>query len=220
MAPRFYRAGRRQAAMEETRRRIVEATVALHAEQGVLATTYAQIAARADVAVTTVYNYFPRQAELLSACTGHVLSLSPPLGPEIFDGLSDVAARVKALVAAVFACHRFQAPWLRLSIHEAALIPALGEVLAQGRGRMRQLIALALKPRFGPAPPPSTAAFFELLLQFSAWQRLAEDPELRATMPEALAAEALLALLDSEFPQSALPVERRPTKASRRKGKP
>ena len=57
--PRKYDLGRRAAAAEQTRRRIVDATVALHAEQGIVATTYKDIAQRADVGVGTVYNHFP-----------------------------------------------------------------------------------------------------------------------------------------------------------------
>ena len=55
---RKYTLGRRGEAAEETRRRIVEATFALHAEQGVAATTMTQIAERAGVSVGTVYHHF------------------------------------------------------------------------------------------------------------------------------------------------------------------
>ena len=66
MSPRRYRSDRRKAATEETRRRIVDSTVSLHAECGAIATTYAMIAERADVAIPTVYNHFPTLGDLLS----------------------------------------------------------------------------------------------------------------------------------------------------------
>ena len=53
MPHRQYRQSRRAESTEETRRRIVEATYALHAEQGMAATSMKQIAARADVSVGT-----------------------------------------------------------------------------------------------------------------------------------------------------------------------
>ena len=50
MARRIYTQSKRGDAAETTRRRIVEATFDLHAEQGIAATTMKQIAARAGVA--------------------------------------------------------------------------------------------------------------------------------------------------------------------------
>ena len=41
--------------MEETRRRIVEATLALHTEKGMFDTSWRDIARRADVSAATVY---------------------------------------------------------------------------------------------------------------------------------------------------------------------
>jgi AcrR family transcriptional regulator len=181
--------------MNEIHRRIIEATVALHAEQGVMATSYAQIAARADVAVPTVYKHLPTQGMLLSACMGHIAALAPQLGPEIFDGVGPVEARVACLVTAVFANYRFCAPWMRFGVHEAALVPALGEIMASRRLRLRQLIILALAPK----PPPSLVALFETLLDFTAWQRLAEYPILASITPEAITSAALVALLHARI---------------------
>ena len=72
MPKRTYSMHRRVALEVETRERIVKATVALHAQHGALATTYAMIAKRAQVAPQTVYNHFPKEDALLGACTGHV----------------------------------------------------------------------------------------------------------------------------------------------------
>jgi AcrR family transcriptional regulator len=66
--PRRYDRSRRAAAAEETRRRIVAATEELHTTQGVLATSWEDIAKRAGVAVGTVYRHFPSLDELLPAC--------------------------------------------------------------------------------------------------------------------------------------------------------
>src|SRR5215475_6670113 len=161
MAPRRYRIDTRRKAMEETRLRILEATVALHADQGAVATSYAQIASRADVAVPTVYKYFPDLTALLTACTGHVIAAAPALGPEIFAGSDSVEARLGALVAAVFARHRYLAPWMRHGLREAGAVPVLGEVAARAQGELRRLIALALAPRYGERPPAALIALME-----------------------------------------------------------
>jgi AcrR family transcriptional regulator len=181
--------------MAETRRRIVEATVALHAEKGVSATTYALIAKRADVAVPTVYNHFPQLADLLGACTGHVAARAPRIGPEIFADAADTAARAAALVEAVFASYRFRAPWLRWGMHEAALIPELRAIADQARAGLGRLIALALAPTFGRRPPPSLRALWEVLLDFGAWQRLTKDGTLSDSDAAAAVTDALLLLV-------------------------
>src|SRR5262245_60933171 len=123
--PRRYDRGGRDAAMARTRGRIVDAVVALHAERGACDTSYADIAARADVAVPTVYKHLPNLTALFDACVGHVVERAPPLTPQIFDGLSG-ADRIAALAKALTAQHRYFSPWLRWSMHEAPLIPELG----------------------------------------------------------------------------------------------
>jgi AcrR family transcriptional regulator len=66
--PRRYDRSRRAAAAEETRRRIVAAAEELHIAQGVLATSWEDIAKRAGVAVGTVYRHFRSLDELIPAC--------------------------------------------------------------------------------------------------------------------------------------------------------
>lgn len=195
MSPRRYRSDRRKAATEETNRKIVESTVDLHAEQGVVATTYAMIAKRADVAVPTVYNHFPTRADLLAACTGRVAVLAPALGPRIYDGADNVDARLRALVHALFANYRYYAPWMRWAIAEAQLVPELAAWLGQTTDTRRQLTEQALEPVFGTPPPVALLALCEILLDFSAWQRLASEQELEPAEAETAVYDALAALV-------------------------
>src|SRR5919204_2649317 len=53
MSPRKYDMSRRASAAEQTRRRIIEAARELHVEQGISATSWDAIAARAGVGVGT-----------------------------------------------------------------------------------------------------------------------------------------------------------------------
>src|ERR1051325_567073 len=62
MAPRTYRMDQRAEAARATKRRIVEATLQLHGERGVLATSHKDVAERADVSVGTVYPHFRTRA--------------------------------------------------------------------------------------------------------------------------------------------------------------
>ena len=58
----------RASAVAQTRERIVAATLELHGEQGIAATSWDDIAARAGVGVGTVYRHFPSLDELIPAC--------------------------------------------------------------------------------------------------------------------------------------------------------
>ena len=137
MAPRAYDRSRRDEAMAETRQRIVDATIALHAEQGSRRTTYAMIAERANVAIPTVYNYFPTLTDLFGACITDTTSRAPVVGPKTLAGASDPEHRLAALIPALFARYRFLTPWLRWSQHEAHLIPELGAFHARLVGDLK-----------------------------------------------------------------------------------
>lgn len=191
---RRYHATRRRSATEQTRRRIVEATVKLHAKQGVTRTTYAMIAKRAEVAIPTVYNHFPSIGDLLAACTGHVLADAPPVGPQIFTAAPDLESRLRALARALCAYHRYVAPWLRWSSREAVLVPEIAARFERAAESRRQLICLALEPAFGQDPPVPLVALCDILLDFPAWQRLARDKTIAADEVAAVIAQALLVL--------------------------
>ena len=98
--------GKRATAVDATRRRIVEATMSLHDEQGVAATSWDQIAERAGVGVGTVYRHFPSYDELLPACGAPTLArLAPPepaSAPALFEGAADMGERLRRLVDEVF----------------------------------------------------------------------------------------------------------------------
>lgn len=217
MSPRRYRSDRRKAAAEQTRRRIVDSTAALHAERGVLGTTYAMIAERADVAVPTVYNHFPTRTDLLAACTGRAADNAPPLGPEIYREVDGVEARLRTLVGALFAYYRYYAPWMRWTIGEAPLVPELAALLRQTAELRRQLTEAALAPAFGAAPPAALVAPCEILLGFPAWQRLASDQALEPAEAEAVLVGALMALVDSH--RAVTPAARRGEPRTKRKAK-
>jgi AcrR family transcriptional regulator len=102
MSPRRYRLDRRAETAEQTRRRLVEATQRLHAEQGIYATTMTQIAERAGVSVGTAYHHFPTYADACSACSERTAETIPFPTAEIFAGLQTVDVRVRRLAQEVF----------------------------------------------------------------------------------------------------------------------
>jgi len=140
---RKYRLGRRGEAAEETRRRIVEATAALHAEQGVVATSMKQIAERADVSVGTVYHHFPTYDDAIRACGQHHLALAPPPGPDLFAGARTRAERIERLVRACFERYE-RIPNLEGARAEQNKYAPLREFFAAEAQAMRTLAGAAL----------------------------------------------------------------------------
>jgi AcrR family transcriptional regulator len=194
--PRRYNRSSRDAAMAQTRARIVDAVVGLHAERGARDTSYADIAARADVAIPTVYKHLPNLTALFDACVGHVTERAPPLGPEVFDGLPGAAERIAALAKALAAQHRYFAPWLRWSVHEASLIPELAVHQRRMDEAHRAIIAQAVSPAFEGAPPPALLGLLTTLLDFRSWQTLAGQFGLNEPAAAEAMANAARLLLD------------------------
>lgn len=127
---RKYELKRRAARQEETRQRIVEATIALHQTVGGAGATISAIAARAGVERPTVYRHFPDERALLTACTGHYLALNPPPDPVAWQGITVPAERLRVALAAVYAFHRRTAQMMVHAVQDVETMPTLREVLA------------------------------------------------------------------------------------------
>ncbi len=194
MAPRRYDRRRRDEAVAAVRERITQAVAELHSEVGPTRTTYAAIAARADVAIPTVYKHFPTLAGLFTACIGHVSAQVPPLSSAVFKESDDTPARLAALVRGLYDRHRHFAPWLRWSRGEAHLLPDMAVFFAKMRERQLRLIHDALKPAYGSRPPRKIVAIVEAMTSFETWTTLSADNELSAKDAAAAAIDTLIAL--------------------------
>jgi AcrR family transcriptional regulator len=165
--PRRYSMERRTAAVDETRQRIVEATMSLHDEKGILATSMQDIAARAGVALGTVYRHFPSIDELIPACGGRTFEIHPPPTPAVFEGLQDGAERVGALFAALYAHYEAAERPYAVGMAEADHIPVLKAFMDEGMGHIRALVSEALKPMAPSQQGPGVAI---ALADFRTWQ--------------------------------------------------
>jgi AcrR family transcriptional regulator len=146
MAPRQYVMDRRAVASEATRQRVIEAAVALHGERGAAATRWTDIAERADVALGTVYRYFPGYDELIPACTGYGLTTLRPPTPEIFGRATSVGGRVTALVRESFSFWERAYPWMRHRECDRRAVPAVQAFHRQQEARFEGLVRTALGP--------------------------------------------------------------------------
>src|SRR5258708_1619882 len=143
MAPRQYRMERRAEEAEETRQRILQAAMALHTEQGVLATSHKEIASRADVSVGTVYHHFPNVDSLVTACGALVREALPIPTPDAINPRDPRPRRIASLARAVVAVYA-RMPWLEKLRTERHVVPALDMGISMREEAIRQLIRRAL----------------------------------------------------------------------------
>lgn len=125
MTPRSYDMTKRARAREETRRRIVEATARLHAEHGVLGTSWKQIADEADVSVATVYGHFPSLDELLPACGSLVMERVRPPSLEaaaaVVGDAEGLEKRLFRVARELFDFYERGGPYIEVDVRERQL---------------------------------------------------------------------------------------------------
>lgn len=136
---RTYQLRRRAEQLAETRQRIIDATVELHATLGPARTPVTAIAARAGVQRHTVYAHFPNSSTLLAACTAHWSSLHPFPDPERIPALRTALDAVYAWYASVehdLVVFARDAPELgHVEIEHLRLLEELDSRLGRGRSR-------------------------------------------------------------------------------------
>jgi AcrR family transcriptional regulator len=114
---------RRAEQVDQTRQRIVEATVELHGSVGPAATTIAAIAEAAGVTRLTVYRHFPDDAALFAACSAHWLSGQQLPDPGAWSGIGDPAARLRAGLADLYRFYRAGAGMLTCLYRDIVALP-------------------------------------------------------------------------------------------------
>jgi AcrR family transcriptional regulator len=172
MKARPYNSRIRKDAEAATLRRIVAATVELHAEKGAMETTHADIAARAGVSVPTVYKHFPTRNAVIPACMGYVAKDAPVIDMEEIMALPDLDARLERFVPALHAQYRYYAPWYRWADSDARWLPALAEGLKAGQAGLEQQLKAVLSCRFRRDVPVDILGLVQVILGYGAWQTL------------------------------------------------
>ncbi len=193
MAPRPYTLKKRAQLAEDTRRRILDSIVELHAELGVAATTAADIAARADVAVATVSRYFPSIGDMVQACGAHLRTMVPLPNEAMFDGADDVEKRVWILVDRWFAFHEGLAPWSRHAHADAGRVPALSTALSHMAQHHEATVRLA----FAPFGFPETVVRAAIALTGPTYWRSVVDTGMQSAEAKIATTEMLLAWMHS-----------------------
>lgn len=170
MAPRRYGMQKRAEAQERTRERILAATMQLHDEQGVARTTFADIAARADVAPATVQRHFPTLGDLVRNCGMHVWQeMQPPVpeaAPAIFEGIEPGVKRIEAMVAYLDDFYLRGELRLHLAGRDRELIPELEQFLGMVQAGVHAVVAEGLDAD----PAGMDAGIVAALLSFPSWR--------------------------------------------------
>jgi AcrR family transcriptional regulator len=169
---RGYRLAKRAELQEETREKIVRATMALHDEKGVATTSYSDVAERAGVGPATVYRHFPTLNALVAACGAHVWEEMRPPRPEdataVFAGVTSRRARLKRLVQELDAFYARGAGRLWAASQDRDRIPELDQFL---RGVEAGVAALA-EAALGPDASPQAVKVAASLSDFTVWRAL------------------------------------------------
>jgi AcrR family transcriptional regulator len=161
----------------ETRRRIVEATLALHQEVGPAQATVAEIARRAGVQRLTVYNHFPNETELFDACGQHSMEKNPPPDPSAALALDSPDERLRAVLGPLYRWYRKNARATENLQRDRLVLPALDTVMRIRMDKQFAYLADTLAAGFAPngRPAKGVRAAVGLALDFWTWRRLAGE---------------------------------------------
>lgn len=154
---RRYELKRRAERQDETRQRIVDATIELHKTIGAGQTTVSEIAKRAGVGRVTVYRHFPDEEALFYACSGHYFSQHPFPDIEQWREIAEPHDRLRTALRETYAWHEENRQMIAMALGEARELPIMApyhdfwdeaaEVLTAAwrvRGRRRSTLKAAI----------------------------------------------------------------------------
>ncbi len=202
MSPRQYNMGARAAAVAKTRTAIVLAARQLHAERGLVATSWDDIAERAEVSTATVYRHFPSLAELVPACAQTVFDLIQPLNPEqaagVFASVERAADRFEHIARSSAHCYQAGADWLHAAHRERDFLPELEAAMGVIEDSLRQLVTTAAGRRLTKADH----ALLFVVCDFPLWWSLSSSG-----LSDRLTEEAMVRLVLQEVEHIGLDAE-------------
>jgi AcrR family transcriptional regulator len=173
--PREYKMRKRADDWQKTRDRILQVTMQLHDEKGVVPTTFADIAKRAGIGQATLYRHFPTPGDLVRTCGGHVWQeMRPPMAEmasSVFEGLTGTAERLEKLVDEIDAFYRRGALRLGLAGRDRDLMPELDQFLKAVEAGVEAYVKEALAPSNAPR---RTVEVVTAVMSFPVWQRFSQ----------------------------------------------
>jgi AcrR family transcriptional regulator len=173
-AVRPYRMRRRAERLDDTRRRIVEATVELHGTVGPSGTTFLGVAERAGVTRATVYRHFPDEEALFAACSAHWLAQQVAPNPSAWAAVPDPVDRLRAALTDLYRFYRAGAPMLMRIFRDLDFLPDRHRRGLLARDEQARELLLAAYPQRRRRNPRLRAAIGHAVT-FSTWHSLCID---------------------------------------------
>jgi AcrR family transcriptional regulator len=188
--PRTYTLKRRAESQADTRRRIVEAAVALHGSIGPVRTTVSMVAERAGVQRHTFYAHFPDERSLYMACSGLAFERDPPPDAAAWRSIKDGRTRLRTALGELYAWYERNAELVACVLRDAEYHPMTKEVCDLRFGpyfaAYQEVLGSKLHARQRP--------LLNLALNFFTWRTLTQSSGLK----RAAAIEAMLCAIMCE----------------------
>lgn len=196
---RPYRMRKRRQDIDDTRRRIIDATVELHATVGPAHATFSAVAEKAGVQRSTVYRHFPDEEALFGACTSHWLAENPWPRAQDWAAIPHPADRLHHGLRDIYRYYERNEQMLFNSYRDFDLMPAfVGEFM---RAQTESLHAALMQGwDIPPRARERLSAAVSLALDFRAWQSLMQA-DLTSEAAAALVAEMVCAVAGPTRPQ-------------------
>lgn len=116
---------RRATMRQQMRDKILDAAVQLHTKNGILGTSWKDIAREADVSTATVYNHFATVDELVMACGDLLMQRLQPPAPEdavdIIGAAKGTRPRLTRIVRALFDFYERAGSLMEIDLRERQL---------------------------------------------------------------------------------------------------
>jgi AcrR family transcriptional regulator len=188
--PRKYTLKRRAERQDQTRQRIVEATIALHTSLGPARTTISAIAERAGVQRHTVYSHFPDERALGLACSGCYSERYPLPDASAWQAIADPERRLRRGFTALYAYYAERgeelAPILRDGDSHTLTRELIDLRIRPSLERIRDTLAAPFRLR--GARRARLLATLELFLDLHTWRTLTRTLSAKETVEAAVRA--------------------------------
>jgi AcrR family transcriptional regulator len=164
---------------QETRLRIVRATLELHETVGPALTTRSAIAERARVSRPTVYSHFPDELSLGKACSALGLSENPLPDPGSWEEIADPERRLREALTELYDYFRRREGLLANILRDQEMPhlkddPDVREIMRpiiQHWERMHRALAVGWKTHNGQSEPMLLGAI-GLAVDFQSWRTM------------------------------------------------
>jgi AcrR family transcriptional regulator len=174
-----YQLKKRAQREEETRLRIVRATVELHETVGPALTTRSAIAERAGVSRPTVYSHFPDELSLGKACSALGLSENPLPDPGMWEEIADPEKRLREALSELYDYFRRREGLLANILRDQEMPhlkddPDVREIMrpiVEHWERMQRALAIGWEIHKSHTPPLLQGAI-GLALDFQSWRTM------------------------------------------------